>query len=263
MLSDRETIQDKLLKYMTASDYALSPKSKYYHSLSSFVFDYINAGGIKDSIKIEINYSLRSHVMPTNFITMPNTIVSGDFEVNTVSPVEIYATKTVALLTRGAARDLYDMNYMVQNDFFTKEELALYRQCVVFYLAVATETPITRIDYKSMDTITPHKVITNLRPVIRAHDAFDLIKAKETVINFLDENLFLTDKDMDFLENFKLGRYCPEALGDYMAGPNHTLPTGGSARFSSPLSVDDFIKKTQYTYYTRDAFRRYLAEIGR
>jgi len=50
-----------------------------------------------------------------------------------------------------------------------------------------------------------------------------------------------------------LGRSCPEALGDYMAGPNHTLPTMGAARFSSPLSVDDFVKKTQFIYYTRDA----------
>lgn len=50
-----------------------------------------------------------------------------------------------------------------------------------------------------------------------------------------------------------LGRYCPEALGDYFAGPNHTLPTSGTARFSSPLSVDDFVKKSQYIYYTKDA----------
>ena len=47
-----------------------------------------------------------------------------------------------------------------------------------------------------------------------------------------------------------MGHYTPEPMGDYFAGPNHTLPTGGSARFSSPLSVDDFIKKTQYLYYT-------------
>lgn len=50
-----------------------------------------------------------------------------------------------------------------------------------------------------------------------------------------------------------MGRNCPEALGDYMAGPNHTLPTSGTARFSSPLSVDDFTKTMQYTYYTKDA----------
>ena len=52
-----------------------------------------------------------------------------------------------------------------------------------------------------------------------------------------------------------MGRNCPEALGDYLAGPNHTLPTSGTAKFSSPLGVDDFIKKTQFTYFTRDALK--------
>ena len=51
-----------------------------------------------------------------------------------------------------------------------------------------------------------------------------------------------------------LGRYAPEALGDYFAGPNHTLPTLGTARFASPLSVDDFVKKSSYIYYSREAF---------
>ena len=59
-----------------------------------------------------------------------------------------------------------------------------------------------------------------------------------------------------------LGRNCPEALGDYMAGPNHTLPTSGTARFSSPLSVDDFIKKTQFTYYSEKAFRKVAKNIA-
>lgn len=59
-----------------------------------------------------------------------------------------------------------------------------------------------------------------------------------------------------------LGRYCPEALGDYFGGPNHTLPTMGTAKFSSPLSVDDFIKKTQYTYYTKEAFLKVADKIG-
>ena len=59
-----------------------------------------------------------------------------------------------------------------------------------------------------------------------------------------------------------LGRSCPEALGDYMAGPNHTLPTMGSARFASPLSVDDFIKKTQYPYYSPEALSRVAGKIA-
>ncbi|MBP3684666.1 MAG: histidinol dehydrogenase [Oscillospiraceae bacterium] len=58
-----------------------------------------------------------------------------------------------------------------------------------------------------------------------------------------------------------MGRNCPEALGDYFAGPNHTLPTSGTARFSSPLSVDDFVKKSQFTYYTADAFDQVAEKI--
>ena len=59
-----------------------------------------------------------------------------------------------------------------------------------------------------------------------------------------------------------MGRNCPEALGDYFAGPNHTLPTGGSARFSSPLSVDDFVKKTQFTYYTGAALEKVADKVA-
>ena len=70
-----------------------------------------------------------------------------------------------------------------------------------------------------------------------------------------------TDNPFDYLDLVEhagsvfLGRYCPEAVGDYFAGANHTLPTGGTARFASPLSVDDFVKKTQYTYYTKEALK--------
>ena len=59
-----------------------------------------------------------------------------------------------------------------------------------------------------------------------------------------------------------LGENCPEALGDYYAGMNHTLPTCGTARFSSPLSVDDFVKKTQYAYYTREALSEVAEDVA-
>lgn len=70
------------------------------------------------------------------------------------------------------------------------------------------------------------------------------------------------DQPFEYLDGIRnagsvfLGKYCPEALGDYYAGPNHTLPTNGTARFSSPLSVDDFVKKMQYTYYSREALAK-------
>ena len=78
----------------------------------------------------------------------------------------------------------------------------------------------------------------------------------------------MVDNPFDYLGAVKnagsvfMGRYCPEALGDYLSGSNHTLPTGGTARFSSPLSVDDFVKKTQYTYYTEEAFKGVYRDVA-
>jgi len=93
--------------------------------------------------------------------------------------------------------------------------------------------------------------------------ASDIRVAIDIANEIAPEHLELcVDNPFDYLDAIKnagsifLGRNCPEALGDYFAGPNHTLPTGGTARFSSPLSVDDFVKKTQYTYYTADALAR-------
>ena len=76
------------------------------------------------------------------------------------------------------------------------------------------------------------------------------------------------DNPFDYLDKIHnagsvfLGRNCPEALGDYLAGPNHTLPTSGTARFSSPLSVDDFVKKYQFTYYTASALSIVASDVA-
>ena len=98
----------------------------------------------------------------------------------------------------------------------------------------------------------------------------DTLRAVIDIANAIaPEHLELcVDNPFDYLDSIKhagsifMGRYCPEALGDYFAGPNHTLPTSGTARFSSPLSVDDFVKKSQYTYYTKEALNRVADDIA-
>ncbi len=99
--------------------------------------------------------------------------------------------------------------------------------------------------------------------------AEDLNSAIDIANRIAPEHLELcVDNPFDYLDSIKhagsifMGRYCPEALGDYYAGPNHTLPTSGTARFSSPLSVDDFVKKTQYTYYTKDALMNVKDDVA-
>ena len=99
--------------------------------------------------------------------------------------------------------------------------------------------------------------------------ADNLNKAIEIANEIAPEHLELcVDQPFDYLSKVRhagsvfMGRNCPEALGDYLAGPNHTLPTSGTARFSSPLSVDDFVKKMQYTYFTRDALANVADDVA-
>ena len=99
--------------------------------------------------------------------------------------------------------------------------------------------------------------------------ADDLRQAIDIANEIAPEHLELcVDNPFDYLDSIRhagsifMGRNCPEALGDYFAGPNPPLPTSGTAKFSSPLGVDDFIKKVQYTYYTRDALARVAKDVA-
>lgn len=99
--------------------------------------------------------------------------------------------------------------------------------------------------------------------------AENLDEAIEIANEIAPEHLELcVDNPFDYLDKIRhagsifMGRNCPEALGDYFAGPNHTLPTSGTAKFSSPLSVDDFVKKTQYTYYTYNALEKVAKDVA-
>ena len=97
----------------------------------------------------------------------------------------------------------------------------------------------------------------------------NLLLAIDIANEIAPEHLELcVDEPFEYLDKIKhagsifMGKSCPEALGDYFAGPNHTLPTSGTARFSSALSVDDFVKKSQYIYYTREALSRVADKVS-
>lgn len=102
--------------------------------------------------------------------------------------------------------------------------------------------------------------------IIVAEDLTTVIKiANEIAPEHLE---LMVDNPFEYLEKIEnagsvfMGRFCPESLGDYLAGANHTLPTSGSARFSSPLSVDDFVKKTQFTFYTENALKEVYKDVA-
>ncbi|MBO4836617.1 MAG: histidinol dehydrogenase [Clostridia bacterium] len=108
--------------------------------------------------------------------------------------------------------------------------------------------------------------INDFGKIILCDDLQDAVKVANAIA---PEHLELcVDQPFDWLDRIKnagsvfMGRYCPEALGDYYGGPNHVLPTLGTARFSSPLSVDDFVKKTQFTYYTAEALKKVCGDVA-
>ena len=133
-------------------------------------------------------------------------------------------------------------------------------------LAVAVQAEIERqLPLLSREEIARASIDNNGKIIV----APDLQKGIEITNEIAPEHLELcVDNPFDYLDKIRhagsvfMGKNCPEALGDYLAGPNHTLPTSGTAKFSSPLSVDDFVKKMQYTYFTRDALSRVANDVA-
>ena len=136
-----------------------------------------------------------------------------------LDPVEIFASKIVALLTRAAARDLYDVNNMVALGLFDNSQMELLRKCVVFYLAVGTDDTPVSFDYAKLDALTYRDIRMRLIPMLRKKDSFDLGSARERVKDYLSVLLTFTDEERDFLSSFRNGKYCPELLlpGDEFA----------------------------------------------
>lgn len=208
----RERINELIGRYMTGESYTLKDKSKHTHALDSFVYSYTNAGGNPDNLKIEINYSLRGHALPSVETTARTDGTFSDFTVRTLAPVEIFASKIVALTGRGAARDLYDLNNMIYYGLFGEPDLTLLRKCAVFYLAVAGDAAAQGFSFKKPYSITARTVKTDLLPMIRNADKFDFVAAKNRVSEFLSELLTLNDRESAFLQRFSSGYYEPELL---------------------------------------------------
>lgn len=113
MLQNREIINAVINRYMVSQGYIKSPKTKTPHSLDSWVYEYMNAANNKDNIKLEINYSLRSHILLTEERPIITEHFSSEFKVKSLAAIEIFGSKINAMLSRAAARDLYDVGNMI------------------------------------------------------------------------------------------------------------------------------------------------------
>lgn len=213
MLLEREQINSHISKYMIASGYSLSPKSKQYHALDSFVYEYFNAGGMKDNLKIEINYMLRCHVLPVSYRAIMLPWENKKTTVLCVNPVEIFSTKAVALLNRAAARDLYDMYNLQKSNLISEDEKILLKKCIMFYSAIGSETVPEHFDFRKVGRISAQKIKTDLTPVLRRAEHFDLAEAQQNVEDYLKQVL-LPEGCTAFWKVFSSGDYKLELLFD-------------------------------------------------
>lgn len=216
MLVSREQINKEILNYMFTQDYALSPNTRNPHSLDSWSFYYQNAGGNKDNIKIEINYSMRNHIYP---LVKADTNVDflSSVSIQSLAPLELFGSKIKALIERTAARDLYDVYNMISQSIFSDDELNSLHKVVIFYLAVGgSYSPKTSYSFEAIDKLKFPQIRAHLIPVLRKSEHFDFEKAKREVKYFLTNLVVLTDDEKKFVENFNSHLYSPELLFNSM-----------------------------------------------
>jgi len=215
-LGDMEKAREKITKmlenYMTEEGYFLSGSSRYSHSLDSMLFQYQNAGGNRDNIKLELNYSLRSHIFAPVERKVVTDIFEEDVIVRTLEPIEIFAAKANALMSRAAARDLYDFNNMIYFGLFDGLEYELLRKCIIFYASITADKINKTFNTSAIDGLEFSKIKRDLFPVLRKKDNFNLDERKKEAKKFIKELMVLTPEEKEYLELFETGEYRLELL---------------------------------------------------
>ena len=215
MLNARTSVNDVILNYMFAQGYALSPNTKNPHSLDSWVFYFQNAGGNRDNLKIEINYSMRHHVLPVVKKKVNIDFLQFSCELTTLSTLELFGAKIKALIERTAPRDLYDVCNMVIKNIVQPEEQVLLRKIVVFYLVLSSRNKVEfPLDFDKFGALKYPHIRANLIPILKKSERFDFEMAKEVVQNYLSPLMKLSDNEFLFVENFYRGVYQPDLLFD-------------------------------------------------
>ena len=214
MMTDRAVIGQEILGHMQSNGYTLHPSSKDTHALDSWVFSYLNAGGNRDNIKIEINYMMRAHILEplTRKTSVP---FIEEVDVYALAPLELFGSKIKALIERAAPRDLYDVNRMIKENIFKEDQMDMLRKIVVFYLAVGGKNkPEKAYSFERIQNIRFPQIRSALIPVLKKTEKFDFEEAKSNVISFLTTLLILGDAEKKFIDSFNQGEYKPEVLFD-------------------------------------------------
>ena len=213
MLKAREKVTTLIKNYMAAEGYQLSQGSRFSHSLDAFYYQYQNAGGSRDMIKIELNYSLRAHILEPVYRKILPEVFDDGMTIRMVAPMEIFAAKGNALSSRAAARDLYDWGNMIAENLFANER-DMFRKCFAFYATISAETVNRNFDTSAIDSIKIDKIRRELFPVLSKKEKFVLEERKQQAKDYIAELMQLTEREQEYMDRFIAKEYVPNLLFD-------------------------------------------------
>ena len=211
MLKAREKITTLIKDYMKVEGYQLSKGSRFTHSLEAFYYQYKNAGGNRDMIKIELNYSLRAHILEPVHRRILSDAFDDGMTIRMVAPMEIFAAKGNALISRAAARDLYDWGNMIAENLF-EDERDMFRKCFVFYATISADTVNSNFDTSAIDSLNFDKIRRDLFPVLSKKENFMLDERKRQAKDYIAELLQLMEPEQEYMDRFIAKEYVPEFL---------------------------------------------------
>ena len=211
MLKAREKITTLIKDYMNAEGYQLSKGSRFTHSLDAFYYQYQNAGGNRDMIKIELNYSLLAHILEPVHRRILSDAFDDGMTIRMVAPMEIFAAKGNALISRAAARDLYDWGNMIAENLF-EDERDMFRKCFVFYATISADTVNSNFDTSAIDSLNFDKIRRDLFPVLSKKENFMLDERKRQAKDYIAELLQLMEPEQEYMDRFIAKEYVPEFL---------------------------------------------------
>jgi len=210
----RTRFREILNDFIEAEGYRLLEKPRTHYALDSFMLSYNGTSGNRDNIKVEINYLDRAHILPLEYRSVYERITDEPLRVLTLNPIEIYASKTVALFSRVAPRDLYDVYTMIESGVIADDDKSLFRKCFVFYNVCGGNQDADTVDFTSLNKFSFDIIRRQLKPVLAKSDKFDASLAVPAVSVYLQAALALSDNEREFVRLFREKNYQPELLFD-------------------------------------------------
>ena len=216
MIKERESIHNLLVHYLNANNYKINiEKSKNVYALDSIVAEYQNISGNTDNIKIEINYMNRVHILETKQLKIDTDVFKDkQLTIHCIHPIEIYAAKFCALLSRTTARDLFDVYSLSKYDLFDEEEKQLLKQCFMLEYIAVNNYKIEDMDIKRIEKLEKQDIKTKLLPTLKDRNPkkSNVDEMKQAVSEYLKDILIVDEKTKQFYDKFQKGIYEPELL---------------------------------------------------